>query len=463
MVRFVQRIARNRVSARSTWIGVTAAALAFSGVALGQEDATESAEPEAISEEAPAAEEAPAVEDAPAEAAAPATAPEAYYAAGAESKVLPGRVARFSVPLVFANGDSGWNKSGEENVIGLDVSAFVSGLVIEYGVTDSVSLQVGAPWIVRNEMGLDAAKLRQNPLYIDNYNKYMGDAASLLLNQGVCASTANCLTLLESGYALPYDTSIPVSTGERVTAGPNRPVKDYIDSAIINAATPDSGKTGLGDIEVGALYSPNNEILDRWKIPLFLGIGAGFRFPTGEFSDVPQAYRGTGRGTTDLGIRTNVDYRLVDGWFVSWQNMIETTVAPGTKKRSSFIDPKKLNAADPTVGGDGKKNDQEFKRDGFRNVGFVKTAIGFGMFSQELKALGASVNYAYDYDAKEVYDGVVGDRVWTHKVTPSLHIEGLAYRIPLNCYIDYEIPVMGYNASLATTNLKVTLKGFWKF
>lgn len=66
----------------------------------------------------------------------------AYNAALGEGKTLPAGVVRARLPLRFISGSSGFDAKGNKSDLGLEARAVGSGLVLEYGVTDDLSVQL---------------------------------------------------------------------------------------------------------------------------------------------------------------------------------------------------------------------------------------------------------------------------------------------------------------------------------
>jgi hypothetical protein len=242
------------------------------------------------------------------------------------------------------------------------------------------------------------------------------------------------------------------------------PLKLYADSAVVRAASPTDGRTGLGDLETGVLVAvlPNG--------PLTYSVGLGLRYPTGSFSDVPASQRGTGRGTLDAGLRQNLDFAVGRSVMLSWQNQSEVMLVKGQKKKTSLIDSSELNLADPTTpaavsaGSDGEDNMQEFTREGVRNVGFLKAGLNLSAFSDDLRALGTYAQWSYNVDGQERLDGrALSDRKQTQSALAGLSVSGLGYQIPASFDVDYEVPTGGKNVALATSVVTMTLKAYYKF
>lgn len=179
----------------------------------------------------------------------------------------------------------------------------------------------------------------------------------------------------------------------------------------------------------------------------------GLRLPTGQFTDVPAGFRSTGRGTTDLGLRLNLDYNPLPGVWLAAQNQTERMIVAGKKKGTSLVD-------NTNTYGDAKK----FERKGVRNVGFLRAVWGLGNITQTLKMIGVNTMWKYDIDAPEYIDGTLQSaRKQAYAWTAGLTLDGLAYRIPAQLDIDYDMPIAGKNNRLAASILGITLKGYYRF
>jgi hypothetical protein len=445
-------LARASVATISLTLAGAVSAQDASGVATSTPPA---ADPSASTNAAPAA--------GGASASGPAFDP-ATYAVLPEGKTLPADTFRLRLPFRFAHATKGFDEDGHKTDIGAELRAVGTGIVLEYGVNEDLSLQIVAPIILQNDVGVDAGKFRNSSTYKKKYAEFTAALAAQLQANGFCTSTEQCLALIESGQTFPSDTPITLPTGETFVAKAGTPMKDVADSVITNAAKPSKGRTGLGDIQIGALYAI---VKDG---PVRFSAGGGFRFPTGSFKDVPSGERPTGRGTLDGGIRTNVDILPTAGVVFSWQNQNEFMLAKGKREKSSLLDPSKTNDADPTsdaataAGSDGKSNNQTYERVGARNVGFVRAAWGLGSVVPALMPIGLNVSYNYDVDGQSRYDGVAsGGRPVTHSVSGNIGISGLAYSIPASVDFDYDQPFAGRNLTLAPSSFGTTIKVYYRF
>lgn len=387
-----------------------------------------------------------------------------YYAAIGEGQTLPQNVVRLRLPYNHVTARSGFDKDGKRQDLGLKLNAVASAFVLEYGATSRLTVQLLAPYILSNELGLDANRFRQSAIYREKAAAFAGGVAKKLQAQGICPSPAACSQLIESGYALPVDTAVTLPTGEALTVKAGVPVKIYADALVVGAARPLAGRTGLGDVELGGLFS----FVRTYNFGI--AAGAGLRLPTGSFADVPSGQRGTGRGTVDLGLRFNADASPTPGLWFSYQNQAELVLRKGKKRRTSLLDDSQLNAADAAsdasvaAGADGKPNEQAYERRGVRNVGFVKVGWGLGNVAPALSLVGLQAQFKYAVQAEEFLDGVSqGPRQTSTAALGGVTLDGLAYQVPAQLAFDHEVPVSGANQTLATTVDLVTLKAFYKF
>ncbi len=371
-----------------------------------------------------------------------------YYAAIGEGQTLPAGVIRVRVPYNYVTSGHGYDKDGQRQDLGLKLKATATAFVLEYGVTGRMSLQLLAPYILSNELGLDGTTFAKSDLYKERVAAFLAGVASKLQAQGICPSPEACARLLDEGYSLPVDTSVTLPTGESLTLRAGVPVKSYAGSIVTGAARPKEGRTGLGDVEIGMLFS----VFRRYNFGI--SVGAGLRLPTGSFADVPAAERGTGRGTVDFGLRTNVDFAPAPGLWIGWQNQAEQMLKGGTKRQTSLLDNGELTDAEA----------QELERVGIRNVGFFKVGWGLGTLTQSLASLGVQTQFKYAKQSEDRLDNVAqGPRASSQAFLAGASFDGLAYRLPLQVAYDHEVPIGGTNVTLATTVQLLTLKAYYKF
>jgi hypothetical protein len=381
-----------------------------------------------------------------------------------DARTLPERVVRLRFVSKTVTSESGFDGDSAETNLGLSLNVSAAAFVAEYGVTDDLSLQVLAPYVFTNDLALDATKFRTTTTYSDKYREFLSGIIQLLMAQGICSSTADCEAQIGAGLKLPVDTAVTLPTGESVTIKAGIPLSMYADALIVGAARPVSGMTGLGDIEVGALY----RLLKGGDLEI--AAGAGLRFPTGSFSDVPSAQRPTGAGVTTLGIRVNVDYLAIPGFLLGWQNQTEVAVTNGLKSKSSLIDNSELNAADPESaaaiagGSDGQANEQTYEARGAAEIGYLRAGMALGLISPALKALSVNAYYTYNLSATAYLNGVKqGDPGKYTGLRLSGEFNALAYQIPFGLVVEHENPIAGENLTLAPTSLTITAKTYYRF
>jgi hypothetical protein len=377
-----------------------------------------------------------------------------------EGKTLPEGVMRFRLPFKFASGSEGYDKDGNKAESGFKANASGTGAVFEYGLSDRISLQLLVPVVTRNEVRRDDAKFKNrkdvSAAAAAQAAKVAEDVrqgiAKKLLDAHACSDLNDCLTKIDNGSAVAQTdmdlgqngTSIPVKAGtpfNAVVEGTRAQADQATRDAILAATKkPEDGKTGLGDVELGALYAITT------RAPVLFSLGAGFRLPTGSFKSVDEdVQRPTGRGTLDGAVRSNVDVPLSDVAMLSWQHQMEAMLMKGKKN----------------VEGEGTK---DFERKGVRNVGFLKAALGLGAFVDALDPVGLYTMYTYDYDGEDRIAGVaLGDKSQLKTLRYGFTLTGLPKQIPLSLDADYETPLSGKNVTIATKNINVTAKAYMRF
>lgn len=202
-----------------------------------------------------------------------------------------------------------------------------------------------------------------------------------------------------------------------------------------NSQTVVDGKTGLGDVEAGALYNVYND----GKFVFTTGLG--MRFATGQYADVKNLDEATGEGRYSLGLRLNADYQVVQGLWLSLQDQEEVTLATVKHKAS----------------------DTYYDKKGISRKAFAQVAYGFGALSQDLKALSLKARYAYDYD-NNVRNRTTGDKTPAsslHKVGGGAGVDLTGYNIPVSFDALYMTPVAGKSAYSAP-NVEVSLNTYFQ-
>lgn len=198
----------------------------------------------------------------------------------------------------------------------------------------------------------------------------------------------------------------------------------------------DSHKTGLSDIELGALYNFLN------TGDLLVSAGLGMRLPTGSQTslDNGQVKFGTSGESYDLGLRLNVDFQPIAGLWLSAQDQEEMAVR--TVKNKEF--------------------DTYLDKKGITRKSFVQAAYSLGAASQSLKAFSVKTRYAYQRtaEARDRSNGQVVDAAaTTHKVGAGAGFDGRAYGVPVALDALYMTPVAGKNAKV-NSSVDLTLSTY---
>ncbi len=235
-----------------------------------------------------------------------------------------------------------------------DRSTIVSAVALEYGILDSLSAQVVAPFVLRNEVTLN----------------------------------------------------------DKTTAA----------------------KTGLSDMEAGAIYNFLND--GTWV----LSAGLGMRFPTGAYADTAQAADMTGLGAYDLGLRLNADYQVANELWLSLQDQEQVQVSSVEHKASKT----------------------HLDKSGLSRKAFAQVSYGLKNLSNYTKAFNVKGRYAYDYNsAVKVRESkkVVTEASSKQAAGFGLGIEGFEYGIPVALDAMYFVPVTATNTTVSQ-ELQLTLSAY---
>lgn len=414
------------------------------------------------------------------------------YAVLPTGKTLPKGIFRLEMPLAYSFADVGFDGAGNKGAYGLSFKRWMNGGILQYGLTNSVSVAVGVPFVISNNATMDGQKFTANEIYQRYYNRFVQSLAQSFVNSGLsspCGTDLNvCINFINSGNSLPGALPIVLPTGERFTFPAGSPLNAQIQNLITNASAPSNGAGGIGDVQLGILWNVISEESPLRHMPLYLSIGGGLRIPTGKFN-IPSAMRATGGdgtlisggGTYDAILRWNVDYVATPGVILSWQHQMEYSLTGADLKRTSMIDPNVFNAADPNTCvpgsncGDGVGNTMRFSRKGLHYIGFLQSAWGLGNMTPSLKWLGVYAQAKYNIAAKPYLNDqpilIVGDQFFLND--PSMHpylgveqgysavggfkLSGLPYRLPVDLSAEFEYPFYAVNRIVAPMNLMTVL------
>ena len=375
-----------------------------------------------------------------------------------DGKALPQKVLRVRIPVTMATATHGYDADGKKLDQGLRLKASGTGLVFEYGLTDKLSAQLLTTYVTSNKLGIDADAFRSSKVYKENYDAFVATAAETLAATAGsgCTTKQKCIDLINNGYALPFDQTFSIpQTGESLNIKANVPLRNYADSIVINGAKASltgSGATGFGDLILGLLY----EVTDHTS-PLYFSIGGGFRMPTGK-SVVDSGQRTTSRSVYEIGLRTNLDYDLLPGMMLSWQNQMEVPVSKGKRKTGevrSLVNPDRVLIA---------AEEKDYERVGVRNVGYFHLRNGLGVYNPSLRFFEVKAGVDYNYDHAERYDGeesTARNYSWQSNLGASVSL--LPLKLPFELNWDHYMPLAGKNTSLVATSDLVTIKAYYLF
>jgi hypothetical protein len=371
------------------------------------------------------------------------------FATRPEGKVLPKDVLRARYIYTGVKGQTdGYDKDGNKTMVPLDLDVKAGAVVFEYGLTDEISLQFLQKFVSSYELKTNSSRALE----------YTSDTRSLKktsLNSGICTTlgvpTASCAaflasppsaaaaaglnssaTLQASAPGLTFDTATPISTS----------VSSYVDTAALKQVSAEeaSGAKGLGDLEIGALWSPKNEGVCNYSI------GAGFRIPMNK--DLSSGESSITRNSPEFAVRTNLDLIPIEQMAVNWQNQAEVPVASGSYETA------------------GTK--ATYTRKGVRNQGFLIVKSSLAGVSDSLSVLGPKAGLKYDFGNEqyvkfEGLDAVSTPRGHELKYYAGLSIDLFPVGAPLNLDLEYEKSFKGKNVSVATDVTQVQLRGYYKF
>lgn len=419
------------------------------------------------------------------------------YAVLPTGKTLPKSIFKVDIPVAYSFGNFGFDSSGRRVNNGLTINRWITGALIQYGLSNSVSIAIGIPMTVSYKLGMDGNLVSSNSeLYQKYFNHVVHDLSSKLsqISNGLLCGGNNtqssCANFITNGGSFPNSTSLPpltLPTGEQIYINSASPISAQIRNILLTASQPQNGATGLGDIQLGILWSVISEESPLRHVPLYFSFGGGLRIPTGKF-DIVSSMRATGGdgtlitggGTYDAIVRWNLDYVTIPGVILSWQHQAEYSITKANLRRTSMLDNSSFNTADPTQsGGDGQDNNLSFWRKGLHHIGFLQAAWGLGNVSENLKWWGLYTQAKYNIAAKAYLNGqpiyTVGDQFYLgessmhpdhgyeqyYSASIGTKISGLPYQFPADFGLEFEYPYFGYNRMVSPMNLKGTFSFYF--
>ena len=378
-----------------------------------------------------------------------------------ESAPLPKNVIRFRGVYNTAHSETSYDGSGKEDSLteGFELSAQGFATVFELGVTERISAQLVVPFSLGGELKLE------------NEGEFRSRAdVKAQVESAVDSNLSTLLNNLKSNFGAGWDANVPapsnilnpltgdvlIPAGTPVQTGYNalrqKAVATGFDQAVAAARKAGNRKLaeGLGDIEIGARYSLST-VSDPWfkDVPLYTSLAAGFRLNTSGYSKATEEGKlPAGRGTTDLGIRANADYEPIRGLQLQVEHQSEFMVLSG-----------KAYTASKNAGG----QEKTLTREGIRQIGYTKLAVGTGAWIDSAKFLILSTRYNWDNDPATK----IGSQKSVLKLKRSLQsgvsLDGLNYGVPVQPDYDYIMALASPNTQFAVDAHQVQLKLYYQF
>ncbi len=403
------------------------------------------------------------------------------------AKTLPKGIFKADVPLAYTFGNSGFNNHFERKENGFEIRRVMSAVVLQYGITDSLSFGLGLPYTIHNGLQMNGDKFRKSDFLKRYLNKAISDVEANAPTV-LCSGNPCTRQYILNGGTAAANAPIYLPTGEIGTIIANQPIIESLENIITTAAEPKEGVNDIGDLQLGFLWnlvSPEDKFI---PFPIYFSWGMGLRVPTGKFN-VAGAFRqtggdgtlSTGGGTVDGILRTNVDYAFSPAAFLSWQNQVEYSFTDADFSRSSMTNPENFSSANPNNGSGDKgyadtvSNQLTFSRQGVRIYGMAQYALGLGTFAKALKVFGVYSQLKYNIAAKTLLNGkpiyVLGDQFYLkddsvhpdngreqfYSAVMGFKINGLPVKFPLELSTEFEYPLIGSNRLVSPMNVMSTL------
>lgn len=376
-----------------------------------------------------------------------------------ESTTLPKDVARFRVFYGYSEGTYGYDSKGKKINKGLKVEGTGGAGVFEYGITPRLGFQFLVPFSLKTKVEVHNK---------DTFRDVVKAGITSQVNSGFDTLLADPTlgALYSSNSVAPADIAIPGLL--TIPAGAN--VKSVLDGArsqtlasqladanVDKIYNEEKAKIedldfdkGLGDIETGARYSLSTIDEPFFSgIPLYFSVAGGIRWNTSGYAKtIKSGMSPNGRGTTDLGLRLNAEYGIIQGLQMQFENQTEVMLLKG----------KTYTAGE-------EKKEVDYERNGLREIGWAKLVVAPGAWLPCTDMVRLNLKYGYDMDAKTKTDGKLQkeDATQTRSQTIGLSFDGLAMGLPLQADLDITTPISGKNAAFANKSNVFTLKTFYKF
>ena len=367
------------------------------------------------------------------------------FAQKGEGQTLPSSVWRARYIQAYAHGNTEYNSKSQKIRPGYDVYIGASVAVLEYGLTDKLTVQTKIPFKTTNSLRIGDL---ENSSLVDDY---LAGAAKKIATTGVMTE-AEAFAHFKNNGLLPLPDSLTLASGEKITANDTESLKSQVQRLVRESLKKvEKGPTGIGDIELGALYNWYKS--DRY----LFSTGLGVRLPTGKYN-VPEKLRPLGSGLTEAALRVNADYTPLADLCFSLQHQLEHALNSTSFRHAKLLDPSEFieNIASTTL-----------RKSGFTHKGLAKIDFGFAALSKALKAVSVNTSYNFTSEAPtylaDNQNVAKSKRSIQHALGAGVSLDGLAYGWPVGLDVDYNTTVAGRDMALAADSLMVTAKAYARF
>jgi hypothetical protein len=380
-----------------------------------------------------------------------------------QSSVIPKGSVSFATSFIISNGNRGYSRSGGRENFGFDAEQISQDFSLKIGVWDGIHLFVSVPYVFRNLMSLDGQAFRSSSMYRERMDGLTARAAESLAASGVCSSTGSCQKLIAARYAPIVDVSMALPNGENLLLRPGVPVLDALDAVVLGRVAPEQGLSGIGDVEFGfgveilrlkphtAATGPTMgaPAAEESSIPLGLSVSPRLRLPTARFEDVPASKRPVGLGTTMASVTIALGIGLERHTLLGLAYEVETEVAPGKRRPSSWTDGKTLR----------EQKSQKYSRTGVGQRATARLEYALAGLGDWMEGLVAETSYDYE--------GITGASLGGVAILRASSIQslgfGLSYRsnlidVPFSTGLMYTLPVYGAGEDILVAPSQIAIK-----
>jgi hypothetical protein len=374
------------------------------------------------------------------------------FATRPEGAVLPASIARVRFIYTSKSGQGvGYDSDGNKQDTVIDVSGRGGALVLEYGITDELSLQINQKFVASYDVSINedraleqtaetraASKAALNSAICTALSIPSASCTATLASAKPTAAQAAALnansTLQSSAKGISFDTNTAIGTT----------ISSYVDGAIGRSKTAfdGSGAKGLSELEVGVLYKPYGQETLHWAV------AGGFRHPWNKsLADVTE--RAITRSAPEAAVRVNVDYQPIVSTDIAWQNQSEVGISSASYSSGDVS--------------------STYTRKGVRNQGFLIVKQSLADLNPSLAMFGPMLGVTYDFDNElcqkmsGVDEEIRASRGYEMRYYAATNLNFFDFGPKVNLLLEYEKSFRGKNVAVATDKTQVQLKTYARF